>query len=165
MRFAIIRARFNKEITKRLHSGAQRAFKDASVDKRDVTVFEVPGSFELPVTALWLAESGRYDAIVCLGCVIRGQTAHFEYVAGEAARGISQVALQTGVPVIFGVLTTENVAQARARSEDATRGQAHHTGASESGNKGYEAAQSALLMGSLRHKCRGRLEKRPKKRQ
>ncbi len=164
MRFAIVRALFNEEITKRLLAGAQRAFKDARVAKRDVEVVEVPGSFELPVTALWLAESGRYDAIVCLGSVIRGQTAHFEYVAGEAARGIAQVALQTGVPVIFGVLTTENVEQARARSVETARGQAHHTSAKNGGNKGYEAAQSALHMASLRRTRRGRLENRPKRR-
>lgn len=149
MRFAIVRALFNGEITEKLLKGALRAFEGARVRKRDLTVVEVPGSFELPLAALWLAKSRRYDAVVCLGCVIRGETAHFEYVAGEAARGIANVALQTGVPVIFGVLTTNTVEQARARAKDVPRGTADHSGSMEVGNKGYEAAKSALQMAAL----------------
>lgn len=152
MRFAVVRALFNGDITAGLLAGAMRAFQDARVNKRAIAVYEVPGAFELPVTALWLAKSGRYEAIVCLGCVIRGETAHFEYVAGEAARGIASVALQTGVPVIFGVLTTETAEQARARSGNVSRGQAQHSGANEAGNKGYEAVKSALHMATLRPK-------------
>jgi 6,7-dimethyl-8-ribityllumazine synthase len=158
VRFAIVRALFNAEITSGLLKGALRAFEDARVSKRNIAVYEVPGSFELPVAALWLAKTGRYDAVVCLGCVIRGETAHFEYVAGEAARGIAAVALQTGVPIIFGVLTTESVAQARARSADDVAADlqvgssSHHTSSQKPGNKGYEAAQSALDMATLRRK-------------
>jgi 6,7-dimethyl-8-ribityllumazine synthase len=156
MRFAVVRALFNDDITAALLSGALRAFNDAHVTKRGVDVYEVPGAFELPLTALWLAESKRYDAIVCLGCVIRGETAHFEFVAGMAARGIADIALRTGVPVIFGVLTTEDVKQARARARPVARGQAPHTGRQGSSNKGYEAAQSALHMAALRRRIRKR---------
>ena len=154
MRFAIVRALFNDEITAGLLEGALQGFDDARVSKRNLDVYEVPGAFELPLTALWLAESGRYAAVICLGCVIRGETAHFEYVAGEAARGIADVALKTKVPIIFGVLTTENVAQARARAARVGRGQAHHTGSQARSNKGYEAAHSALQMAALARKIR-----------
>jgi 6,7-dimethyl-8-ribityllumazine synthase len=150
VRFAVVRALFNGDITERLLAGARRAFEEAKIRKRDIVIVEVPGSFELPLAALWLAKSGKYDAIVCLGCVIRGETAHFEYVAEQAASGIGRVALLTGVPVIFGVLTTENIEQAQARSADVARGQAHHNEASRGSNKGYEAAQSALHMGAVR---------------
>ena len=156
MRFAIVRALFNDEITAGLLEGAIRAFDDARVSKRNVDVFEVPGAFELPLTALWLAESGRYAAVVCLGCVIRGETAHFEYVAGEAARGIADVALKTKIPISFGVLTTENLKQARARGARVRRGQAHHTESQTQSNKGYEAANSALHMAALSRKIRKR---------
>ncbi|MDQ6824640.1 MAG: 6,7-dimethyl-8-ribityllumazine synthase [Candidatus Eremiobacteraeota bacterium] len=163
MRFAIVRSLYNGEITTALQTGAVRAFVDGGVPPSDVEVFEVPGSFELPVCALWLANTKRFDAIVCLGCVIRGETTHFEYVAGEAARGITNVALQTGVPVIFGVLTTATVAQARQRASDVNRGTPQHSMTAErlgvkaspeatKGNKGYEAAQSALHMAALRNK-------------
>lgn len=152
MRFAIVRALFNGDITARLLSGALKAFSEARIAKRDISVHEVPGAFELPVAALWLAKSGRYDAVVCLGCVIRGETAHFEYVAGEAARGIAAVALQTSVPVIFGVLTTETLEQAQTRSGQTPRGTPQHTRADAPGNKGCEAAQSALHMAALRKK-------------
>ena len=154
MRFAIVRALFNGEITAGLLEGAIRAFDDARISKRNVDVHEVPGAFELPLAALWLAESGRYAAVVCLGCVIRGETAHFEYVAGEAARGIADVALKTKIPIIFGVLTTENVEQARARSGNVGRGQAHHNASQAESNKGYEAAKNALQMTALSRKTR-----------
>jgi 6,7-dimethyl-8-ribityllumazine synthase len=154
VRFAIVRPLFNDEITAGLLEGALQAFDDARVTKRNVDIYEVPGAFELPLTALWLAESRRYAAIICLGCVIRGETAHFDYVAGEAARGIADVALKTKIPVIFGVLTTENVAQARARSARVGRGQANHTGSQAHSNKGYEATNSALQMAALSRKLR-----------
>jgi len=159
VRFAIVRALFNGEITAALLAGAVRAFADAQVHARDVDVFEVPGSFELPLCSLWCAQTRRYDAIVCLGCVIRGATPHFEYVAAQAARGIAEVALQTGVPVIFGVLTTETAQQAWERAGDAASGPPQHAATRAAGreaarpaygNKGYEAAQSALRMAALR---------------
>lgn len=151
MRFAVIRALFNAEVTEALLQGALRGFSDADVQRKDVDVVEVPGAFELPLAALWLAQTDRYDAIVCLGCVIRGETPHFEYVAGEAARGIASVGLSTGVPVIFGVLTTDNAAQAWARAGGQRRGLSQHTKSRTQGNKGYEAAQGALQMATLRH--------------
>ena len=150
-RFAVVRARFNEPITAALLEGALRGFADAVGDDAKVDLAEVPGAFELPVAAKWLADSGIYDAVVCLGCVIRGETPHFDYVAGEAARGIAHVALQTGVPVIFGVLTTDTVAQAWARAGKKRRGSKSHTAADPGGgNKGYEAAQSAVAMAELR---------------
>jgi 6,7-dimethyl-8-ribityllumazine synthase len=152
VRFAVVRALFNDDITAGLLEGALRAFDDAHVSKRSIDVYEVPGAFELALTALWLAESGRYAAVICLGAVIRGETAHFEYVAGEAARGIADVALKTKVPIIFGVLTTENLKQARARAARVRRGQTHHTSSQAQSNKGYEAANSALHMAALRQK-------------
>jgi 6,7-dimethyl-8-ribityllumazine synthase len=154
LRFAVVRALFNGDITAALVAGARRALKDARVAARDVETFEVPGAFELPVTAQWLATSGRYDAVICLGCVIRGETPHFEYVAGEAARGIAAVSLATGVPVIFGVLTTENVEQALERAAPVARGQSQHGGRRKKSNKGYEAAQSALHMVKLKRSIR-----------
>jgi len=149
-RFAIVRALFNGSITSALLDGARRAFAEAGVATADVTVGEVPGAFELPVAALWLAQSKRFAAVVALGCVIRGETPHFEYVAGEAARGLSDVALRTGVPVAFGVLTTETAGQAAARASASAATTAHHVGEASSGNKGYEAARSALAMAALR---------------
>jgi 6,7-dimethyl-8-ribityllumazine synthase len=153
VRFAIVRAQFNAHITTRLLTGAQRAFAKARIAKRDIHVFDVPGSFELPLAALWLAQSGRYDAIVCLGCIIKGATPHFYYVAARTADGIAEVALRTGVPVIFGVLTTDNVRQALDRAADVETGRSDHTQTKRRTNKGYEAAQSAIAMAELRRKC------------
>ena len=151
MRLAIVRALFNAEITSALLQGAKRALTDARVPASRVEIHEVPGAFELPLAAKWLAQTKRFDAIIALGCVIRGETPHFEYVAGEAARGIAQVAFDTGVPVIFGVLTTESVAQAKARANVViARGLGQHTRRARHGNKGYEAVQSALQMIALR---------------
>ena len=149
-RYAIVRALFNAPITAALLDGALRAFSDAGVKRADITTFDVPGAFELPLAALWLVQSKRYAAIVALGCVIRGETPHFEYVAGEAARGLNEVALRTGVPVAFGVLTTDTLAQATARASAVRAPTAGHAGEPASGNKGYEAAQSALAMDALR---------------
>lgn len=136
-RFAIVVARFNSMVTERLLEGARRAFDEHGVAEEHVDVAWVPGSWEIPVAARRLAESGVYGAVVCIGAVIRGETAHFEYVAGEAARGIAQAATDTGVPMLFGVLTTYNLEDALERA-----GGKH-------GNKGYEAAESALEMANL----------------
>lgn len=137
LRIAIVAARFNELVTSRLVEGAKAGLRDAGIGDEDILLAWVPGSFEIPVVAKRLASSGRFDAIVCLGAVIRGETTHFEYVAGEAARGIAQVARETGVPCIFGVLTTEDTAQALERA------------GGKMGNKGYEAALSAVQMATL----------------
>jgi 6,7-dimethyl-8-ribityllumazine synthase len=118
LRVGIACARFNDHVTVRLLEGARRGLAECKVDDADVTVVWVPGAFELPLIAKSLAESGDVDAVICVGCVIRGETAHFELVAGQAAAGIQRVALDTGIPVVFGVLTTENLEQALARSAD-----------------------------------------------
>lgn len=135
MRFAIVVARFNHDITAELLEGAERILTKQSA--ADVNVIWVPGSFEAPLVAKRLAASGTVDAVICLGAVIRGETAHFEYVAGETAAGISRAALDTGVPVIFGVLTVDDREQARDR-----------LGGKE-GHKGEEAALTAIEMVSL----------------
>jgi len=119
LRIGIVRARWNDHIVERLAEGAARGLKELGVDDDDLVVESVPGSFELPMGARILATTGRIDAVICLGCVIRGETTHYDLVAGEAAAGIQQVQLTTGVPVAFGILTTEDEAQALARSEPA----------------------------------------------
>ena len=136
-RFAIAAARFNGIVTSKLVEGATAAFRRHGVDEDDIEIAWTPGAFELPLVAKRLAESGQFDAVVCLGAVIRGETTHFEYVAGESARGVQRVTLDTGVPCIFGVLTTETLEQALDRS-----GGKH-------GNKGWEAATAAIEMASL----------------
>jgi 6,7-dimethyl-8-ribityllumazine synthase len=133
-RLALVCAKFNGDITERLVRGALRAVRRHGVDPSTVEMAWVPGAFELPVAASRLARSGAVDAVVALGAVIRGETAHFEYVAGPCADGLQRVALDTGVPVVLGVLTTEDVDQALARSED------------DESNKGYEAVTTALEM-------------------
>jgi 6,7-dimethyl-8-ribityllumazine synthase len=132
LKFAIVVARFNSDITEKLLEGAQEALEKSKADTVDV--FDVPGSFELPLAAKQLALTGRYDAIIALGAVIRGETAHFDFVAGEAARGLQQVMLETSVPVAFGVLTTDTVEQAEARA------------GGDRGNKGLDAAMTAIEM-------------------
>jgi 6,7-dimethyl-8-ribityllumazine synthase len=112
-RVALCVARFYDELAERLESGARQALADAGV--ADVEVFDVPGAFELPLIALYAAQSGRFDAVVCLGAVIRGETDHYDYVCGESARGIQEVQLRTGVPCGFGVLTVDDMEQALAR--------------------------------------------------
>ncbi len=124
LRFAIVVARFNSMITEKLLAGARKALLKAEVD-----VYYVPGAFELPIASKMLAETHRFHGIIALGAVIRGDTPHFDYVAGEAARGLQDVALQTGIPVSFGVLTTDTLAQAEARA-----------------NKGFDAAMTAIEM-------------------
>lgn len=136
-RVAIIAARFNEAVTTRLVEGALDGLHHRGVARADVDVAWVPGAFEIPLVAERLARSGDYDAVICLGAVIRGDTAHFELVAAETARGIGAVTRDTGVPVIFEVLATDDLAQAQARA-----GGTH-------GNKGWEAAQAALAMASL----------------
>ena len=133
-RVAIVAARFNDSIVSDLLEGARQAWAARGGEEGDLLILRVPGAFELPVAAQACANSGRFRAVVALGCVIRGDTPHFEYVAGECARGLQTVALQTGVPVAFGVLTVENERQALERS------------APGSGNKGAEALESALEM-------------------
>jgi 6,7-dimethyl-8-ribityllumazine synthase len=134
VRIAIVAARFNEAVTSALVDGAVEALARAGVSDGDVTVVWVPGAFEVPVAARRLAGGGGVDAVICLGAVIRGETAHFELVANEAARGIADVSRETGVPCIFEILATEDLEQARSRA-----GGSH-------GNKGWEAAASALEM-------------------
>ena len=136
-KIAIAAARFNELIVASLLKGAQACWLERGGEPRDLTVVRVPGAFELPVVARRLAGSGRYDAVVALGCVIRGATPHFEYVAGECARGLQLAAFETGVPVAFGVLTVDSLEQALVRAA---------TGA---GNKGGEAMSSALEMAAV----------------
>jgi len=136
-RFAIVAARFNAVITDALLDGAVATLTEHGVPEDHVSVVQVPGAFEIPITAKRLAASGRYEAIIALGAVVRGATPHFEYVAGECARGVSRVALAENVPVIFGVLTTDNDEQARERA------------GGKEGNKGCEAALAGLEMVTL----------------
>jgi len=138
LRVAVVCGRFNDHVTVRLLEGVRRGLHDCKVLDEDVTEVWVPGAFELPVTAKAFALSGAVDAVVCVGSVIRGDTAHFDLVAGECARGIQQVALDTGMPIVFGVLTTEDIDQALCRSEPA----GGH-------NVGEEAAQTAVEMALL----------------
>ena len=136
-RFAIVVSRWNDFLTSKLLDGALDALESTGADENAIEVFKVPGSFELPLTSLKAAESGHFDAVIALGVVIRGETAHFDFVGGQAASGIAQVGLKTGIPVIFGVVTTENVEQAINRA------------GVKSGNKGYEAAMSAVELVNL----------------
>ncbi|MEE9267623.1 MAG: 6,7-dimethyl-8-ribityllumazine synthase [Gammaproteobacteria bacterium] len=136
-RFAIVAARFNAAITDALLEGAVATLAEHGVPNDHVSVVQVPGAFEIPITAKRLAASGRFEVIITLGAVVRGGTPHFEYVAGECARGISRVALQENVPVIFGVLTTDTDEQAQARA------------GGKEGNKGCEAAIAGLEMVTL----------------
>lgn len=137
LKFAIVTARFNDFITERLLSGAKDCFLRHQVSEENIDTISVPGAFELPLTALQLAKTGKYHAIICLGAVIRGETTHYDYVCNEAAKGIAAAGLQTGVPVIFGVVTTENTEQAISRA------------GGKSGNKGWDSAMTALEMANL----------------
>jgi 6,7-dimethyl-8-ribityllumazine synthase len=136
-KFAIVISRFNEFITSRLLSGAQDCFERHGVAAKDIDVAWVPGSFEIPVTALRIAQTHRYDAVVCLGAVIRGQTPHFDYIAAEVSKGVAQVAMASGVPTIFGVITSDTIEQAVERA------------GTKSGNKGADAAASAIEMANL----------------
>ena len=136
-RYAIVAARFNDFITSRLVEGALHALTRHGVDTAELPVVWVPGAYELPLACQKLAGSGRYDAVIALGCVIRGGTPHFDYVAGEAAKGVAAASWSTGVPVIFGVLTTDSIEQAIERA------------GTKMGNKGAEAALAAVEMVNL----------------
>ncbi|MDR3201106.1 MAG: 6,7-dimethyl-8-ribityllumazine synthase [Spirochaetales bacterium] len=136
-RFAIVASRFNDFITARLLDGALDCFNRHGGDEKNITVVRVPGSFEIPLAAAKLAKSGKYNAVICLGAIIRGATPHFDYVAAEAAKGVAHAAFSSGSPVIFGILTTENIEQAVERA------------GSKSGNKGWDAMMSALEMADV----------------
>jgi len=136
-RFAIIVSRFNDFICSRLMEGAMDALVRHGSDEERILIIKVPGAFEMPLAARKLAQAGLYDAIICLGAVIRGATPHFDYVAAEVSKGIASVALESDIPVTFGVLTTDNLEQAIERA------------GSKSGNKGYEAAMAAIEMVNL----------------
>lgn len=136
-KFCIIVSRFNEFISSKLLSGALDELKRHGVNENNITVVWAPGAFEIPVLAKKVAESKTYDAVIALGAVIKGATAHFEYVSSELSKGIANVSLQTGVPVIFGVLTTDNIEQAIERA------------GTKAGNKGSDAAKSAIEMANL----------------
>lgn len=137
LRFGIVVSRFNEFITGKLLGGAEDAIRRHGGDMEQVDVAWVPGAFEIPLAARRMAESGRYDAVICLGAVIRGSTPHFDYVASESSKGIAQAMLTSGVPVSFGVLTTDSIEQAIERA------------GTKAGNKGWEAAAGAIEMANL----------------
>ena len=137
IKIGIVAARFNEFIVSKLVGGAQDACVRHGVKDEDIDLAWVPGAFEIPLTAKKFAESGRYDAVICVGAVIRGDTTHYDYVCNEVSKGTASVGLETGVPVLFGVITTENIEQAIARA------------GSKAGNKGYDCALSAIEMVNL----------------
>jgi 6,7-dimethyl-8-ribityllumazine synthase len=136
-RFALIASRWNDFITSRLTEGALDALERLGADEKSVELYRVPGSFEIPLLALKLASSEKYDAVICLGTIIRGQTPHFEYIAGEVTKGIAQAGMQTGVPVVYGIVTADTLEQAIDRA------------GVKLGNKGFEAAMSAVELVNL----------------
>jgi 6,7-dimethyl-8-ribityllumazine synthase len=142
LRFALVVSRFNSFITDRLLAGAVDALEASGAERDDITAVHVPGSFEIPLTAKKLAQGGQYDAIVAIGCILRGETAHFDYVASEVARGVQLAQLDTGVPVIFCVLTCDTLEQAIDRA------------GLKSGNKGYDAGLAAVEMANLSRQLR-----------
>ena len=137
LKFGIVAARFNEFIVSKLVGGALDTLHRHETADGDIDVAWVPGAFEIPVVAKKMAESGKYDAVLCLGAVIRGSTTHYDYVCSEVSKGVAQVGLQTGVPTIFGVVTTENIEQAIERA------------GTKAGNKGADAAMAAMEMASL----------------
>lgn len=139
LRIGIVAARFNEFITAKLLSGALDGLKRHGVEDDSIDVAWVPGAFEIPLAARKLAASGRYDAVICLGAVIRGSTSHYDYVCSEVSKGVAQTALSTGVPVLFGVLTTDTIEQAIERA------------GTKAGNKGFACAESAIEMANLLH--------------
>ena len=161
LRFAVIQSRFNEAVTKHLLEGALEALRGAGAKNDAIDVISVPGAFEIPLIAAQLAKSRRYDAVVCLGAVIRGQTAHFEYISMAVSQGIARASYDYGVPVIFGVLTTDTEEQAQARAAPSQRGSAQKfrggtlkkgrawIGADDRCNKGYEAGKAAVEMANL----------------
>jgi len=140
LKFALVVSRFNYFITEKLLDGAVDCLSRHGCKESDMDICKVPGSFEIPLAAKRLAQTKKYHAIICLGTVIRGKTAHFDYVAGEAAKGIGQVGLETGVPTIFGVLTTDSIEDAIERA------------GTKSGNKGWDAALTAIEMANVMKK-------------
>ncbi len=136
-RFAIVASRWNDSIVSLLIDGAREALLEQQTDFDAITVFRVPGSFEIPLCALKAAQSGKFDAIICLGAIIRGETPHFEYISAEVARGIGEAGLKTGVPLLFGVITAENINQAVDRA------------GARMDNKGFEAAMAAVELVNL----------------
>lgn len=143
LKYGVVVGRFNEFITGKLLSGALDAFKRHGAGENEVEIAWVPGAFEIPFIAQKMAESGKYDAVVTLGAVIRGSTPHFDYVCNEAAKGVAAIALKTGVPTIFGVLTTDSIEQAVERA------------GTKAGNKGWEAAVSAIEMANLTSALKG----------
>ena len=137
MTMGIVAARFNEFIVSKLVSGAEDALVRHGVDTDDVDIAWVPGAFEIPLIAQKMAKSGKYDAVICLGAVIKGSTSHYDYVCAEVSKGVAQAGLNTGVPVIFGVLTTDNIEQAIERA------------GTKAGNKGYDVACTAIEMVNL----------------
>lgn len=137
MKFALVASRFNHFITDRLEEGAKDALLRHDADEDGIDIIRVPGAFEIPMVAAKAAKSGKYDAVICIGCVVRGSTPHFDYVSSEAAKGIAMAGLDSGIPVIFGVLTTDNLEQAIERA------------GAKGGNKGWNAAMSAIEMVNL----------------
>mgnify|MGYP004589918029 CR=1 FL=1 len=137
MKLGIVAARFNEFIVSKLVSGAEDALVRHGVDTDDVDIAWVPGAFEIPLIAQKMAKSGKYDAVICLGAVIKGSTSHYDYVCAEVSKGVAQAGLNTGVPVIFGVLTTDNIEQAIERA------------GTKAGNKGYDVACTAIEMVNL----------------
>lgn len=136
-RFGVVVSRFNDFITEKLLGGALDALTRTGAKETDIQIIKVPGAFEIPLVAKIAAQTGRYDAVICLGAVIRGATPHFDYVCAEVSKGVAQVGLEFGLPVIFGVLTTDTVEQAIERA------------GTKSGNKGWQAAMSAVEMANL----------------
>jgi 6,7-dimethyl-8-ribityllumazine synthase len=143
LKFAILVTRFNSLISDRLLAGALDALARTGCQEKDIAIVKAPGSWELPVLARQLAKQKKYDAIICLGAVIRGDTPHFDYIAAEASKGLAQTAMEFGLPVSFGVLTCETLEQALERA------------GAKSGNKGFDAAMSAVEMGNLMRQLRG----------
>lgn len=137
MKVGIVAARFNEIIVGKLLGGAVDGLVRHGVEEENITAAWVPGAFEIPLIAQKMASSGKYDAVIALGCVIRGQTSHYDYVCNEVSKGVAQISLQTGVPVMFGIVTTENIEQAIARA------------GSKAGNKGYDCALGAIEMANL----------------
>lgn len=137
LKVAIVVSRFNDFICEKLQGAAVDTLKRSGAEEGDIQVVKVPGAFEIPVAAKHLAEGGKFDAVICLGAVIRGATPHFDYVAGEASKGIARVGMETGIPVVFGVITTDTLEQAIERA------------GAKAGNKGSDAALTAIEMANL----------------
>jgi 6,7-dimethyl-8-ribityllumazine synthase len=137
LKFGIVVSRFNELVTSKLLDGALDCLKRHDADEKDIDIFFCPGSFEIPLVAKKIALTGKYDALICLGAVIRGETPHFDYIANEVSKGIAQVQLETGIPIAFGILTTDDVEQALNRA------------GIKSGNKGWDAALTVIEMANL----------------